>query len=160
MGPAFFLIVTFNLALTNHLIALKCADKVRERNKYAGKARELYKLTHEMQANLIRHESQKDPSMMSLTFLGALRSIRFELIILNNSSQVYGLTENESEKEQCLKKLHSTMMIVVDHNARTIGTEQGESSSTSDSLWKIDLDGFLKNTEHLVLEPVFTSDAA
>lgn len=160
MGPAFFLIVTFNLALTYHLIALKRDNNVRERNKYAGKARELYKLTHEMQANLIRHESQKGPSMISLTFLGALRSIRFELIILNNNSQVYGLTENESEKEECLKKLHSAMMIVVDHNARTIGTEQGESSSTSDSLWKIDLDGFLKNTEHLVLEPVITSEAA
>jgi hypothetical protein len=152
MGPALYLIVTFNLALTNHLIALKHTHNVRERNNHAGKARELYKLTYEMQANLLRHESQKDTSTISLTSLAALRSIRFELIILNNNSQVYGLTQNESEKEDCLKKLHSTIMIVVDHKARTIGTEH--------RLLKIDLDGFLKNTAHLVLEPVCTSDAA
>ena len=158
MGPALYLIITFNLALANHLIAIGNRNNVSERNRTADRARELYKLTYKMQANLLQHESQRDPSTVSPAFTIALRSIRFEMIILNNISQVYNLTENVTERDRCLERLLSTMMIVVDHNVRILGTDQGE--GTVDQMWEINMDCFLLNTTDLVLRPSYTSNAA
>jgi len=161
MGPALYLAITFNLALTNHLIALTHRNNPRERNKHAGKAKELYKLTYEMQSNLLTHERQKDPSTISLPFIASLRSIRFELILLNNTSQVFGLlTDQANEQDDYLQKLQSTMMIVVDHHVQTVGTDRGNRDTSANRLWRIDLGCYLENIAHLVLEPAYTSGAA
>jgi hypothetical protein len=161
MGPALYLAITFNLALTNHLIALTHRNNPRELNKHAVKAKELYKLTYGMQSNLLTHERQKDPSAISLPFIASLRSIRFELILLNNTSQVFGLlTDQENEHDDYLQRLQSTMMIVVDHRVQTVGTHRGNRDTSANRLWRIDLECYLENTAHLVLEPAYTSSAA
>jgi len=211
MGPALYLVITFNLALTNHLLALQSAaaallDKgvVPAATKLAAKARDLYKLTYEMQGKLLHNESRKEDSIISRKVITSIKSIRFELILLNNLARVCQLLEQldttkhqyksnkiddsddeieeeeleQSEHETYLQKLHSTLMIVVDHNVQRIGendrTEHataenntnssarrsGSSSNANHNMWKIDLDGFMRNALPLVLRPSYTSSAA
>ena len=191
MGPALYLIIIFNLALTNHLIALNHSNnsentvddtthpnshrspgEYNNSRSHASKARDLYKLTYEMQANLLDQERQKDPALISVPYLVALRSIRFELVLLNNTSHVYGMLGEAAKQTECLERLQSTMMIVVDHHFQSMGTAESttetnddddgdiQNSRERDHFWRIELGGFLKNTSHLMLRPVCTSSAA
>ena len=164
MGPALYLIITFNLALTNHLMGLCANNTATERATRAGKALELYKLTYRMQANILHRETEdtrdKDPSLPSWSpaFAAAVRSIRFEMMILNNTSQVHKkLTRDPTMHRWCLRRLLSTMMIVVDHQMR-VATAEG--AVPIDPMWQIDMDGFFKNTIYLILGDAYTSGVA
>eukprot|EP00536_Pseudo-nitzschia_multiseries_P008546 jgi/Psemu1/20704/gm1.20704_g len=157
MGPALYLIITFNLALTNHLMGLS-TQTVADRANRADKALELYQLTYDMQANILHHESEKDPPLASPTFSASIRSIRFEMMILNNIGQIHKkLTRNSIEHNKSFRRLLSTMMIVVDHHVR-ITTAEG--AVPIDPIWQIDMDGFLKNTVYLILGNIYTSGSA
>jgi len=171
MGPALYLIITFNLALTNHLMALCATATTTERAKRATNALELYRLTYRMQATILHREDpgaaaagtgddDKDgaPPSSPPAFAAAVRSIRFEMMVLNNTSQVHKtLTRDPLQHRWCLRRLLSTMMIVVDHRVR-VATAEG--AVPIDPAWQIDMDGFFRNTIYLILGDSYTSGVA
>ena len=153
MGPALYVIIVYNLGLVKHLIAIGCSDNI-EREKVIQGAIATYNLAHQMQASLLlQHESSKDPC--STEAATSLRSIRFEMMVLNNTSQLHKLNLCITEHDHCLRRLLSVMMMVVDQQVRASSIE-----GSIAPLWRIELDGFLRNTASLMLQPKISAVSA
>jgi hypothetical protein len=153
MGPALYVIIVYNLGLAKHIIAIGSSDN-SERKKIIQGAIATYNLAHEMQASLLlQHENSKDP--WSTEAVASLRSIRFEMMVLNNMSQLHKLNLGTTEHDHCLRRLLSIIMMVVDQQVRALSTE-----GRIAPLWRIELDGFLRNTVSLMLQPGFSAVSA
>jgi hypothetical protein len=160
MGPVLSLIITFNLALANHLqlIPNPATDsnhsaKVATRERL-GKVLRLYELAYKWEAEFRQrqHAREKDSSSSNtnscnekpelrkqqqplqregsdpqsaatatMTRMSAngtpnnkCSSLRFDMIVCNNLSEIHRMAQNHSKQEKCLQHLLSILMFVVD----------------------------------------------
>ncbi len=154
MGPILSLIITFNLALVNHLTVLQAVSNnedvsmnsaTRER---LGKVLRLYELAYQWENECCNEgsndstgsSSREEPQQMekaqhaqehnsssSTHNVTALHqecgnpghanncsSLRFDMIVCNNLSQIHKMAHNYSKQEKCLQHLLSILMFVVD----------------------------------------------
>jgi hypothetical protein len=96
MGVTLYLIVSFNLALANHLAAVQ-NNMCRRRLQ---KALQLYELAYRLQL--------KEQHMQQVN------SLRFTMIITNNLGEIHRTVSNRSKHMMCLQHLLSTIMCLVD----------------------------------------------
>lgn len=154
MGPILSLIITFNLALANHLKVLQAVSNnedvsmniaTRER---LGKVLRLYELayqwenecsnegsndsigsgSHEEQQQMQKAQHVQEHNSSSSTHnvtelqqehentghANNCSSLRFDMIVCNNLSQIHKMAQNYSKQEKCLQHLLSILMFVVD----------------------------------------------
>ena len=108
MGSTLSLIITFNLAIAHHLkaIASSSSDKGSDA-KIVDNALRFYELANEYHQRLQPHNR---------------RSLRLDMIVYNNLSNIYRYhkqgqqQQHEERYQQCLERLHSTIILAVDHN--------------------------------------------
>ena len=153
MGHALYLLIIFNLGLANHLIATNTSDDGERKTKIINSAIASYQLAYEMQTNILQNE--KPSNTQSMAIAGSVRSIRFQMMILNNISQLYKLNQRMRESDACLRRLLSLAMMVVDQQAQATNK-----ASTLAPIWRIDLEGFLHNTSSLILQQCYTAESA
>lgn len=161
MGPIIALIITFNLALANHLKLIeavasednKTSKSVATRERL-GKVLRLYELAYRWEGELsqrqqqqgtcnnnntssncsekqqqpqdLRKESQHEEDEADHPFPhhtnikncssgnSKCSSLRFDMIVCNNLSEIHRMAQNYSKQEKCLQHLLSIMMFVVD----------------------------------------------
>lgn len=106
MGSTLFLIITFNLALAHHLSALN------ERSEEQGRA----KLENTLRFYELVDSWQQRNSTDN-------KSIRFNMIVWNNTSHVHRYMRDHANHKKCLERLLSALMFVVDHE-KTIGEQR------------------------------------
>ncbi|OEU06953.1 hypothetical protein FRACYDRAFT_252585 [Fragilariopsis cylindrus CCMP1102] len=149
MGSTLSLIITFNLAIAHHLkaIASSSSDKGSDA-RIVDNALRFYELANEYHQRLQPHNR---------------KSLRLDMIVYNNLSNIYRyhkqgqLQQHEERYQQCLDRLHSTIMLAVDHNKqqhhhhhhhhhvqRSIDTDIEFFEYCNDSLIDIK-EGFLQN---------------
>ena len=143
-------IVIFNLALTHQLCAIECTTNPKNRwedsasrrssNKmalsYFRKAANLYELAHRL---------QEEEELQSTTF--------FVMAILNNMGLIHQVLNQTSVADQFFQDLLSTLMYVIDGQYYSCPKEEVWLGSS-------DVDGFLRNTMHLVSKKGRTAAAA
>ena len=134
-------IIMYNLALASHHMAVKIANNLaKEETKIIDFALSTYRFVYE---NLLIRE---DGTTSAPTESSPLRSIRFEIIILNNICQMYQFNhlrrnDNNFAYEHYRRRLLSTMMVVVDHNLMAT-----TSTDNTGLPQRIQLDDSLRNT--------------
>lgn len=153
MGSTLFLIIIFNLALAHHLDAIDSGHSKRERDKIIKKTLSLYQLAYNWQLKLLcKHntvETKKyNPKTHSLC--SSVTSIRFNMIIRNNLSQIHRLANDYSKYKRCLQHLLSTVMVVVEYRTRN-STSSHEWNAIPNDPRIMDLDGFLQNASSVML---------
>jgi hypothetical protein len=164
MGSTLYLIVTFNLALAHHLQTVSSyGDNVEGRAKDVHRTLVLYELTYKWQLKLLcARDKNNDANTPTITKKGqlvssqshppsctAVTSIRFNMMIRNNLSQIHRLVGNHSKHKRCLEHLLSTVMVVTEYKSRTT-MNRVISNNTKDPR-HMELDGFLQNTTALIL---------
>lgn len=173
MGMTLYLIITFNLALAHHLKTISCSmDNKDGRSRNVNRTLVLYELTYKWQLKLLCARDKKNyvnvltskrkegsflssPSTPSCT---AVTSIRFNMMIRNNLSQIHRLVGNHAKHKRCLEHLLSTVMVVTEYKSRTT-MNRVLSNNTKDPR-HMELDGFLQNTTSLILRQGHCANAA
>jgi hypothetical protein len=174
MGSTLYLIVTFNLALAHHLQTVSSyTENVERRAKDVNRTLVLYELTYKWQLKLLcgRDKNRDTNAPTSTTREGSLlsapssppsctavTSIRFNMMIRNNLSQIHRLVGNHSKHRRCLEHLLSTVMVVTEYKSRT-AMNRVLSNNTKDPR-HMELDGFLQNTTALILRKGHCANAA
>ena len=109
MGSTVYLLIIFNLALAHHQIALAASED--KRTSILQKTLKLYELAdscfcrYKIRRSMLEEEQQT--------------SDRFEMILCNNASHVYRSLNNHTKCQECLERLTSALMLVVDHKLTT-----------------------------------------
>ena len=147
MGPALLLVITHNLGLAHHLIALGSEGSQRKDNVRSAMAS--YNIAYQTQTNLIEHQ----PIDRNEAETAAIRSNQFKMIIINNMSHLHKLNTDEMKHDHCLRMLLPIIMLVVDQQGLTANTAETTSP-------QIELEGFLNNIAPLILRPKYTADTA
>jgi hypothetical protein len=124
MGITLSLLVIFNLALAHQLSAMQ---QPQDYVKRLEKSSQLYELVYQLQLEQGSHNANQ------------VNSLRFTMIIANNSGEIHRMVNNVTKHAMCLQHLLSTMMHLID------------SQYPEDY---IELEGFLRNTSHLTLQNV------
>lgn len=171
MGTTLYLIVIFNLALAHHLqIASSSSKNTEGRAKSVNRTLTLYELAHKWQLNLLctrdttnaTTRATKEALLISPpsppTSFTAVTSIRFNMMIRNNLSQIHRLIGNHSKHKRCLELLLSTVMAVTEFKSRTAMSRE-ISNGTKDPRY-MELDGFLQNVTPLILRKGHCADIA
>lgn len=123
MGVTLPLIISFNLALAHHLKALEERKRRGVMNLKALKdVLKLYEISYSF------HRAKQEVDNQ--------RSLRFDMILANNLGEIHRLVGNQSKYQMCLELLLSAIMYMVD-----CGLNE-----------PIELDGFFRNTSHLILQ--------
>jgi hypothetical protein len=129
MGSTLSLIVVFNLALA---LQLKAADTRSIPNTDSNTIEALrtsmnfYEVAYKWQAELVQP------------------SLRFNLILCNNISQIHRMEENHLKHEECLQHLLSLLMHGIDCERRN-NDQDGNHYDQQDMLSSLNLDGILQN---------------
>ena len=165
MGSTLYLIVTFNLALAHHLQLVKTYASNKEGGaKNVNRCLVLYELTYKWQLKLLcardksKDSVRREISSHSPPPCTAVTSIRFNMMIRNNLSQIHRLVGNHSKHKRCLEHLLSTVMVVTEYKSRTT-MNRVVSNNTKDPR-HMELDGFLQNTTALILREGHCANAA
>lgn len=164
MGSTLYLIVTFNLALAHHLqIASNYAIKnFGKTSKEVNRTLVLYELSYKWQLKLLNNISSKRSAtrkvLLSPPPSTAVTSIRFNMMIRNNLSEIHRLVGNHAKHKRCLEHLLSTVMVVTEYKSRS-PMNRVISNGTKDPR-QMEVDGFLRNTTELVLREGHCADAA
>ena len=153
MGPILSLIITFNLALANHLKILQAVSNDEDASmniatrQRLGKVLRLYELAYQWENECCNEgsndtigncheepqEMQKAQHLQERNSSSSTRnvpavqqecestshtyncsSLRFDMIVCNNLSQIHKLAHYYSKQEKCLQHLLSILMFVVD----------------------------------------------
>lgn len=164
MGVTLSLIITFNIALAHHLSAVSEATISRDKMR---KILQLYELAYKWQIELDQSSSSSIAALSRQqhddedrnTYLrivnqhthhhhivesSMVTSLRFNMIICNNLSQIHRLVNNTTKSNRCLQHLLSAVMFVVDTTA-TNGVDAGQQRT-------MELDGYLLNATPLILQ--------
>jgi len=197
LGPFLSLLVLFNLALAHHLKFVSIStlsmnsnmvptNSTRVRSLALRKVLHLYELTYKLLIEIFANEQQYfDDTVCTNTNTNANvytsasiadPGLRFSIIICNNLSQVHKILQNQEKHKECLRKLLSMLMYVVDLEREVNGSnideeEYSQVAALSSSLtmtvtnalpssrhqrrrkWLfMDLDGFLQNTVPIILQ--------
>ena len=141
MGPILSLIVTFNLALANHLMLIfnPIAVSNTATRERLGKVLRLYELAYKWEGEFhkrkhgsdtsscnakqeLRKQQQQDSDQQPIAATGSsssnsdnkCSSLLFDMFVCNNLSQIHRMAQNQSKQEKCLQHLLSILMFVVD----------------------------------------------
>jgi len=161
MGATLFLVIIFNLALAYHLKALDGHHTKKERDTIIQKTLSMYELSHWWQLKLLSKDKKGNStsSTRAAASYSSVASIRFNMIIQNNLSQIYLLINDNSKYKRCLQQLLSTVMVVLDY--KTTSTNNTDASRiTSEDPRVIEIEGFLTNTTALILGDGHCAQAA
>ena len=162
MGSTLFLIIIFNLALAYHLEAVDSGHSKKKQDTLIHKILSMYKLAHNWQLNLLckgnAGETKKDDPK-PLYSCSSVTSIRFNMIIRNNLSQIHLLANDYSKYKRCLQFLLSTVMVVVEYKSRNFTSSHERGTSSKDPRI-MDIYGFLQNTTPLLLGGEYTAQPA
>lgn len=167
MGSTLYLIMTFNLALAHHLQTVRTyANNIEGRAKEVNRTLVLYELTYKWQLKLLCARDKSNASSKNSSTrreqspppCTAVTSIRFNMMIRNNLSQIHRLVGNHSKHKRCLEHLLSTVMVVTEYKSRT-SLNRVVSNNTKDPR-HMELDGFLQNTTALILREGHCANAA
>lgn len=164
IGSTLNLIITFNLALAHHLQTVRYyADESThmqssERNKFVNRTLTIYELTYKWHLKLLSNSSSTARTSTSPSVYTSVTSIRFNMIIRNNLSQIHRLVGNHAKHKRCLEHLLSTVMVVTEYKSRS-AMNRILSNNTKDPR-VMELDGFLQNTTSLVLQTGHCANAA
>ena len=164
MGSTLYLIVTFNLALAHHLqLVSRYANKNVERSsKEVNRTLVLYELSYKWQLKLLNNSSSKRFTTRGVPLSPppstAVTSIRFNMMIRNNLSEIHRLVGNHAKHKRCLEHLLSTVMVVTEYKSRS-AMNRVISNSIKDPR-QMELDGFLQNTTELILQEGHCANAA
>ena len=117
MGSTLFLVIVFNLALAHHLAASIKSDSESSKDKQYStfqKNLKLYELADSMhqkqkQRRFIRFSNEAGENVDELD-----RVDRFEMILCNNSIHLYQALNRRAKHQECLQRLTSALMMVVD----------------------------------------------
>jgi hypothetical protein len=162
MGATLFLVIIFNLALAHHLKALDGHHTKKERDIIIQKTLSMYELTHRWQLKLLSKDMKGNSTSSNpraSASCSSVASIRFNMIIQNNLSQIYLLINDNSKYKRCLQHLLSTVMVVIDYKTRSTNNNDA-SRVTSKDPRVIELEGFLTNTTALILGDGHCAQAA
>eukprot|EP00536_Pseudo-nitzschia_multiseries_P012494 jgi/Psemu1/208843/e_gw1.481.21.1 len=162
MGSTIFLIIVFNLALARHLEAVDCVHSKREQHKLVGKTLSLYQLAYSWQLKLLRKNNTKvtkNRHSKPFAYCSSVRSIRFNMIILSNLSQIHRLVNDYQKYKRCLQYLLSTVMVVVEYNSRNSTRSHGRRTTPEDPR-AMNLNGFLQNATPVILDDDQCAQAA
>ncbi len=147
MGPALLLIITHNLGLAHHLVAVGCEGSECTKNvRYAMAS---YNVAYQSQTTLIEHQHMHKNQAEA----ASIRSNQFKMIILNNMSHLHKLNTDEIKHNHCLQMLLPIIMLVVDQQGLTTSITETSSS-------RIELEGFLNNIAPLILSAKYAADTA
>jgi tetratricopeptide (TPR) repeat protein len=116
-------IIIFNLALSLHLGAVKMLSSPRTRSKQLEKARKLYELAFQLEGEIPVEQA----------------NFRFLFAVTNNLGHVLKCLQKPQAATKCFEHLLSIIMYVVDCSGGCSEILVGE------------VDGYLRNTSHLVL---------
>ena len=133
MGPTLPLIVTFNLALAHHLQAQSEGSFTRKTLQVVLK---LYEISYSF------HKEHQEQDLFDTQ-----GSMRFNMILANNLGEIHRLAGNDSKYHMCLQLLLSATMYLVDCGGAGATNSEEDADSSS-----IELEGFFKNTSHLILQ--------
>ena len=175
MGSTLFLVITFNLAIAHHLYVMNCANNsaimtstattststsaaaskataIVTREKVINKTLQFYNLAFNCQSGIFHQEQQESTTTTTTT----MSSIRFNMIIHNNLSQIYRLMNNPTKHRQSLNHLLSAVMIVIEYKTRNDDENNNNANNNNSNMYGsdprcMDLDGFLHNTAPLIL---------
>jgi tetratricopeptide (TPR) repeat protein len=117
-------IIIFNLALSLHLGAIKMLSSPQTRFNLLKKARHLYELVYQLEQEIEEE------------------NFRFMFAVMNNLGHVLKCLQEPQCSTKCFEQLLSILMYVVDRSPK------GASSSAEEVG---EMDGYLRNTSHLVL---------
>jgi tetratricopeptide (TPR) repeat protein len=169
------LIVTFNLAVAHHLLAITSITSVSSgRETSITRALKFYEVTLEHYNTLKNRYSDTYNNNNTITDDGAsimmqcdqeesniqiIESIQFDMILHNNLSQVHHLIYGECQlmHRTYSQKLLSTLMVIVEPQMRNGCSYEEEDSSRIRNLY---LHGFIQNTMHLILKKKQSAVAA
>lgn len=152
MGSTCFFIIMFNLALATHLKALNSTAETNKKEVIQA-AMNLYELIFEYWSRL-----QADSNVTRAKHI-ASNSLRFMMILFNNMGQMYRMVNQVDKQKQCLQTLLSMVMITVEWNTRTTGTNQiteNQTGNNNQDTFQQSIDGFLMN----VMPPSQCAEAA
>lgn len=170
IGPALSLIIVYNIALANHLIAVYTTNNTSgERKIYVSSALAIYRFIYE---KLLAEDKNKSEFELHRPVLASLQSVRFEMIILNNICEMYSLNDDNlllvgnstnnhdsgGKQQHYRRRLWSIMMVVVDHNL--MATNDTDGNSNTERMWRIQLDNFIKNAITMISESERNAGAA
>uniref|UniRef100_A0A7S4AX52 Uncharacterized protein n=1 Tax=Pseudo-nitzschia australis TaxID=44445 RepID=A0A7S4AX52_9STRA len=170
MGSTLYLIITFNLSLAHHLqtISSSYGRDTLQHNKLVNRTLVLYGLTYKWQLKLLCAGNKKandkstslttSSTIQSPSSCTAVTSIRFNMIIRNNLSQIHRLVGNHAKHKRCLQHLLSTVMVVTEYKSR-MPVNRVVSNNAKDPRF-MELDGFLQNTTAIVLQNGHCANAA
>jgi hypothetical protein len=161
MGATLFLIIFFNLALAHHLKALDGHYTKKERDVIIRKTLSMYELTQSWQLKLLSNEKKGNStsSTRASASCSSVVSIRLNMIIQNNLSQIHLLINDISKYKRCLQHLLSTVMVVLDYKTRSTNSTDS-SRITSKDPRVMEIEGFLANTTSLILGDGHCAQAA
>ena len=165
------IIIAFNLAIAHHLqaIAMGCASANNKDHISATTRREavientlcLYehalKLLRSSRLAIKSSTNNSNNNNNNNSDDNNDCSIRFHMILQNNMSQLYHLSDNPTKHRQSLQKLLSYVMIVVEHETRDNNHSSNDAitataAASTASSKNIYLDGFIQNTMTLILQ--------
>ena len=146
VGVTFSSIVIFNLALAHQLSVLRHPEQQAQKIRKAIRLYEVaYELHVEQQRRYQEDTTEEEEEATENQYKKVLlTSLRFIMIIANNMGECYRLQEDSLKHNMCLENLLSLMMYIVDCR---LPTEC------------IEMDGFLRNTSHLILQKQCASAA-
>jgi hypothetical protein len=178
------LIVTFNLAIAHHLLAITSTASVSSgRETIITRAVKFYELTLEHyntlknrysdtynnnnnnNTNTSTSTSTDDIASIMMqcdqeeSDIQVIESIQFDMILHNNLSQMHHLIHGgcQSMHRTYSQKLLSTLMFIIEPQMRNGCSNEEEDSSRIRNLY---LHGFIHNTMHLVLKKTQSAVAA
>lgn len=182
------IIVTFNLAIAHHLLAITSSTSVSvssDRETIIIKAVKFYDITLEYY-NMLKNRysdtyttntnttSTYDYDSASIMMQcdqqeelnnQIIESIQFDLILHNNLSQMHHLIHNgcQSMDRTYSRQLLSTLMVVIEpqmRNGSSSNAEEEEEEDYSSRSMHLYLHGFIQNTMHLILREQESAEAA
>lgn len=161
MGDMLFLVVIFNLALAHHLEAMGAHHSKKKRDIIVQKTLSLYELTYKCYQKLLSDDEKEErtSAFFPSVSCSSVASIRFNMILQNNLSQLHRLLNDHSKYEQCRKLLLSSVMVALDYNTRFTSGAVSSGIRLKDPR-AIEIEGFLTNTTSLVLGEQQCAEAA
>jgi hypothetical protein len=159
MGCTLSLIITFNLALAHHLNVVD-SKRTQTCKETFQKILHLYELVYKCQIELedrrfvqqlCHNNNNNNNNKFGSAFSccsSDVTSLRFHMIIFNNSSQIHRLVKNHTKQRRCLEHLLATLMyrLVVENDDHFRGTKHRQHHHEKEHL-----DGFLSNAASIIL---------
>jgi len=170
MGSTLSLIVTFNLALANHLLLISIQPNKEATRIQLAKVLRLYELAYRWESEFRQQQqscesnSNSDDSDMETDSPkregsnnndscsknnkhNNCSSLRFDMIVCNNLSEIHRMAGNHTKQEKCLQHLLSILMFITDVTRENrLETDTNNNNTTTTTPATEALAGFTSTT--------------